>query len=85
MKTISIHNLDDQLVRLISERARAEGSSVNKVIKSLLAQALGVKPTATAPRRHEFEEFCGVWSARELKEFEKRAGDMDQVDPGDWR
>jgi plasmid stability protein len=84
MKTISIHNLDDQIVRLIDERAKAEKRSVNMVVKTLLAQALGVRPPEADRHRGDFEEFCGVWDAREVKEFQERTGDMEHVDPEDW-
>jgi len=85
MKTISIHNLDAQIERLIKERAKSEGVSVNKVIKGILAQAFGIKPADESPRREEFEEFCGIWTARDVKEFDARVGDMGKVDPEDWR
>jgi len=33
MKSITIHNLDDPLDRLLQERARSQGMSLNKTIK----------------------------------------------------
>ncbi len=85
MKSISVHNLDDQLSDLIAFRARQEGLSMNRMIKKLLAESLGVRPKDESVRRREFEEFCGIWSEEELREFEEGTLDLRRVDEGDWQ
>lgn len=42
MKSITIHNVDDPLDRLLQERAKSQGMSLNKTIKFLLAESLGI-------------------------------------------
>lgn len=83
-KSITIHALDDVLGRLIEERAQSEGLSLNKTIKKLLAEALGVKPPAQAPHTQDFEEFLGVWTDEEAAAFHERIRDLERVDEEDW-
>ena len=84
MKSITIHNIDEPLAELIESKARAEGLSINKTVKKLLEESLGVKPGEKAKHRSDFEEFCGIWSDSELAEFEDAAKDMRKVDREDW-
>jgi hypothetical protein len=85
MKSITIHGIDEPLVRLIESRAQAQGLSVNKTIKKVLEEAFGIKPRHRAANRSEFEEFCGLWSESELAEFEERTRDLRKIDPEDWK
>jgi hypothetical protein len=85
MKSITIHGLDDSLEALIEETAQKEGLSLNKTVKKLLRQALGMESSGNGDRKAGFAEFCGVWSKAELSEFEKNTKDMRKVDPRDWK
>ncbi len=82
--SFTIHNLDPATARMLRSRAQAEGLSLNRMAKNLLAQALGVVPPDTNARRENFEEFCGVWSEEEAREFEEAVVGLVRVDPGDW-
>ncbi len=84
MTSITIHDLDETVAKLIRARARAEGLSLNQTIKRILEEALGVKPRAQKNRRH-FEEFCGTWTKEQVAEFDKAVSDFERVDPEDWR
>lgn len=84
MPSITIHGLDDSVAALIRARARAEGTSLNQVIKRLLDDALGVRPSH-GKHRKAFEKFCGVWSKEQTAEFERALRQFGKVDPGDWR
>ena len=85
MKSITIHGLDDPLAELIKSKARSEGLSVNKTVKKLLEESLGVKPRSKGINRGDFEEFCGIWSESELIEFENNTKDSGNVDDEDWQ
>ena len=82
MKSITIHGMDDELDRLIREKAAADGKSLNKTIKSLLEEALGVRPSKN--HREEFMDLFGRWSEADRRQFEQATEDLRQVDPGDW-
>jgi hypothetical protein len=79
MKSITIHGIDDSLSELIKYRARSEGLSINKTIKKLLEETLGVKPRKKGINRSDFEEFCGIWSESELAEFEENTKDLRNI------
>lgn len=84
MKSITIHNLDDPLDILIRERAKREGLSLNKTIKKLLAESLGVSQESGKNRKKDFMDLFGTWSDAEVSDFKKQTKDFEKIDPGDW-
>ena len=85
MKSITIHGIDDPLAELLKSRARSEGLSINKTVKKLLEESLGVKPRIKGRYRSDFEEFCGIWSDSELAEFEENTKDLRKINYEDWK
>ena len=85
MKSITIHGIDDPLAELIKSKARSEGLSINKTVKKLLEESLGVRPRKKGINRSHFEEFCGIWSNSDLTEFEAKTEDLRNVNDGDWQ
>ncbi len=85
MKSLTIHGLDEVLEKLIREKAESEGLSLNKTIKKILCEALGVKPTPSGSHWKDFEEFSGIWSSKKRDEFLSATGDFDEIDPADWK
>lgn len=84
MKSITIHNLDDPLERLLQVRAKSQGMSLNKTIKSLLAEALGIRQNKTLNNKNEFMDLFGSWSAAEARSFLKAIHDFEKIDAKDW-
>lgn len=84
MKSITIHNLDEPLNALLREKARQQGTSLNKAIKSLLEDSLGIAPEKRPGHRDDFLDLYGIWSPDELAQFEKTQGDFATIDPEDW-
>lgn len=85
MKSITIHNLDDSLDTLIRERAKKQGTSLNKTIQQLLKQALGLKPGKKPDHRDDFSELSGIWSKKDLNDFTSKTKDFGKIDESDWR
>ena len=85
MSTLTIHALEPTVEKRIRARARRDGRSLNQTLKVLLAESVGVSQTPAADHRADFAEFCGVWTAREAREFAAATADMDTVDRADWR
>jgi hypothetical protein len=85
MKSITIHGIDDPLAKLIKSKALTEGLSINKTVKKLLEESLGVKPRDKGINRGDFEEFCGIWSESERTEFEEKTKDLRHVNYEDWQ
>ncbi len=84
MKSITIHGIDDPLAELLKSRAQSEGLSINKTVKKLLEESLGVRPRARGTNRGDFEEFCGVWSDADYAEFEENTKDLRKINNEDW-
>jgi len=85
MKSITIHGIDDPLAKLIKSKAQSEGLSINKTVKKLLEESLGVKPRNKGINRSDFEEFFGIWSESERNEFEDRTDELRNVNYEDWQ
>lgn len=70
-KNIIIHGLEEQLEKLIREKAKALNLSIDKTIKTLLNDSLGVESTnkSNEKREKEFMDLFGVWAKSDLDEF----------------
>ncbi len=80
MKSITVHNIDSQASRKIEELARKNGASLNKTIKMLLYDALGLNK-----RKQDFSEFCGVWSKDEANVFDQKTAELREIEPDQWK
>ena len=85
MKSMTIHSIDDQLAEMIKAKAESEGLSINKTLKKLLETSLGIKPHPPQKNLNDFKEFCGLWTAKDLKEFEDETSETSAIDPEDWQ
>lgn len=84
MKSITIHGIEDELAVRLEKEARGAGLSFNKLIKKILARALGLSKTSP-DRRGDFVGFCGAWSRKESSEFKAVLREFERADPEDWR
>jgi hypothetical protein len=84
MKSITIHGVDKETEKLIKKRANSEGTSVNKVVKGLLAKALGLDKYKQ-DNREEFLDLCGIWTKDDENQFFEAIKDLEQIHPEDWQ
>lgn len=84
MKSITIHGLDDQTAGQLERISKEKGLSLNKTIKMLLHEVLGIKPRDITSNRSDFEEFSGMWTAEEAEEFSASTKSVSEVEPGEW-
>ena len=84
MKSLSIHGLDEEMEKLINNRAKNAKISVNKFVKELLRKSLGLGPEKK-DNSAEFLDFFGVWTADEQKSFQEAIQDLETVNPEDWK
>ncbi|HCS48767.1 MAG TPA: hypothetical protein DIW61_11150 [Candidatus Aminicenantes bacterium] len=84
MKSITVHGIDGETEKLINERAKSAGTSVNKIVKELLAKALGLGKDKN-DHRDEFSDLFGLWTEEDEKQFLEAVKDLESVEPGDWR
>ena len=85
MKSITIHGLQDPLDTLIRKQAKKQGLSLNKTIKKLLAESLGLKPKKEVDHRMEFMDLFGVWTEEDLEEFSRAVQDFEEIDEEEWK
>ena len=84
MKSITIHGLDDATDEKIRSKAGAEGQSLNRTIKQLLKEALGMGEQPQ-DRRRDFQDLFGTWSPADLEAFGRATDGFGQIDPEDWK
>jgi hypothetical protein len=84
MKSITIHGLEDPLDTLIRKKARQQNLSLNKTIKKLLRESLGLADNANIGRKELFTDLCGVWTDEDAKEFTANTRDLNTINPDDW-
>jgi len=83
MKSLTIHNMEQDLIKAIEQLAGATGLSQNKVVKKLLRKALGLEGPKEPHR--DFSAFCGLWSSEEAEIFEKAVRSFEQIDKELWQ
>ena len=84
MKSITIHGIDKETEKLVNQRAKSTGTSVNKIVKELLAKALGLGKDKN-DHRAEFLDLFGVWTEDDEKRFLEAVRDLEGVHPEDWK
>jgi plasmid stability protein len=84
MKSISVHGIDEEMEKAIEERAKSEGKSVNKIVKELIAKALGMGEIPP-DNRAMFADLCGVWTEEDEREFQEAISDLEMTDEKDWK
>jgi hypothetical protein len=84
MKSITIHGLEDDLDEKIRKKAGQKGLSLNKTIKLLVREALGVS-NQPPDHRQDFQDLCGIWSRADLEAFDGATEDFDRIDTEDWK
>ena len=85
MTTLTVHALDTTLSRKLKAYAMEQQKSLNQSVKELLASALGITTPRTKDHRDDFVALCGVWSDKEVREFEKNTACFSEVDEGMWK
>jgi len=85
MKSITIHGMDDYLDKLIRKKAKKQGCSLNKTIKRLLEESLGVHKKTDSDHREDFLDLFGVWTKKESEQFMTTIQDIEKIDKEDWQ
>ena len=70
---------------MIRKRARTEGNSLNKMIKNLLKESLGLAQTNMSDHREEFLDLFGSWRKSDTKEFDESLKDFNMIEPEQWQ
>ncbi len=82
MKTMTLRNLPDDLVRELEREKARRGQSLNKLAIDLMKQALGM---ANGDGSNGLAELAGNWSEEEFRQFECATAQFEQIDEELWR
>ena len=87
MNQLTIRGVDADIERRLHEIARQQGISLNKAAIYLLRKGADMVPDRP---EHDIvgdslDEFIGVWSAEEEKEFLESIKACEQIDESFWR
>jgi hypothetical protein len=85
MSVLTIHALDSNVEKRVRSKARKENKSLNRVLKELLAESVGMSAVTAPDHRADFEEFAGVWSNQDEREFNAVTADLERIDAEDWK
>jgi len=83
MRSITIHNIEPELASRIEKKSHEKGTSLNKTIKTLLLEALGLSAKSRLIG-DEFSDLSGVWSKKEADKFMAGVAGFGKVDKEDW-
>jgi hypothetical protein len=82
MKSVTLHNIDPLLYDNVKKIAQNNDTSLNKTIKKLLKESLGL----TAETKHaDFSYFSNKWVQIDGKEFEKTQEMFQAINQSDWK
>ncbi len=80
--SFTIHGVDRELDDKLTERARRERISKNRLVKIILSQAMGL--AGPNGEREDYREFLGAWSSADKAIFEEAQIENQRVDGNDW-
>lgn len=81
---LTLHQVDDDLYKLMVAEAQGRGWSVNTTVKSKLRESygLGIKKK----KKRDLSQFFGSWSKEEADEFDRIIEETsERIDPEDWK
>ncbi len=84
MKAVTLRNLPAELERVILNRARETGLSINKTVIALLEESLGPRKIKRV-RHHELDGLCGAWSNVEADRFDDTLAEQRTIDSEMWK
>ncbi len=76
MKSITIHQIDEDIYKKLNELAHEKKMSLNKTIIFLLRKALNLENNSKEIRKKELSKFLGVWSKDDLNSFNKEVSEF---------
>lgn len=83
MRHLTIRRVPPTLAEALEAEKRRRGTSLNRTVLDLLADALGTNRRGR--RSNGLARFSGIWTEEEFKEFEKAIEFTEQIDEELWR
>jgi hypothetical protein len=83
MSQITLRDLPEPVEREIRREARRRGSSLNKVIISLLQKGLGM--SSELEKKRDLANLAGTWDKDALAEFQDATSIFETIDAENWQ
>ena len=84
MSTITIRGIDEITAKILKEKAKKEGTSVNAVLLNTLKESLGLGKKKRTVVYTDLDHLAGTWSEKDFSEFQKKIADFEAVDEKMW-
>ena len=78
---ITIHGIEAEVYRRLEERARRRGTSLNRALKEILEDTLGIGARKEA---NPFADLCGTLPADAVAELLEGEQEFERIDPEAW-
>jgi len=85
MSTITIRGIDEITAKILKEKAKKEGTSVNAVLLNTLKESLGLGKKKRTVVYTDLDHLAGTWSEKDFSEFQKKIADFETVDEKMWK
>ena len=80
MKTITMRGVDEEMSKVLKEKAKKEGISVNTILLKLIREGLGLSKKRRTVIYDDLDRLAGGWSEEDYKEFQDKIADFEIVD-----
>ena len=85
MSSITLHDLDDSLYAALKKKARKEGCSMNRTIKRILEESLGLKNGSEDRGNGVYAKLCGAMPAEEADRMDRfEQEELETIDGEEW-
>lgn len=83
MRHLTIRHVPPELANALEAEKRRRGTSLNRTVIELLAQAVGLR--TVRERSNGLRRLAGTWTQEEFDEFERAVEVTEQIDEELWR
>lgn len=80
---LTVRKLPADLAKALERDKKRRGTSLNQTVIELLAQSLGIDPSAE--RSNGLKRLAGTWTDRQLKSSTKAISTTESIDEELWR
>lgn len=85
MGVMTIRGVDDTTAKVLKQRAKKEGISVNAVLLKTLRESLGLEKKRRTIVYDDLDYLAGTWSKKDFTEFQDKIADFETIDKKMWK
>lgn len=85
MSTMTIRGIDEKISKILKEKSRQEGVSVNSTLLKIIKENLGIERKKRSVIYNDLDHLAGSWSEKDYKEFKGKIADFEKVDEKMWK